>query len=239
MSAFGQGDDMTDIKNTPAYSQLVQKRAELQAELQKLLVQYNEKMPIVVDTRLKISEVEREIELLESSAAKIIRDIKRKNDSLKPRTFAIVKVQKANVRFQPNSKSPLNHQVVKHIKLEILGNMEDWLHVLTPRGEGWIHKNLVTVEKAQLPSELEIIDQQIASLTNERKELLIRFTPEYYKVKTVEAKIAELKKQRIYLIRNPINNKKPKALTEKQMLERIIQQNDEIIKLLKSLSYRS
>ena len=84
----------TDITKTPAYGQLVQKRAELTAELRKLKAQYTEKMPIVIDTREKIKGVNRELELLKASSVEIVADIKKSSGrkaEMQKRNFAIEK----------------------------------------------------------------------------------------------------------------------------------------------------
>ncbi len=52
------------IEDTPAYAQLINKRAELTARLEKLKAQYREKHPEVVDTKIQIDKVNEEIEAL-------------------------------------------------------------------------------------------------------------------------------------------------------------------------------
>lgn len=56
------------IEDTPAYAQLVQKRAELNAKLENLKKRYQEKNPEVVQTRTDISKLNEELEKLSKSS---------------------------------------------------------------------------------------------------------------------------------------------------------------------------
>jgi polysaccharide chain length determinant protein (PEP-CTERM system associated) len=62
----------TRIENTPAWGQLVRRRADLTAELKKLKLQYTDKMPIVMDTREKLAANEAEISKLRASAKRVV-----------------------------------------------------------------------------------------------------------------------------------------------------------------------
>jgi polysaccharide chain length determinant protein (PEP-CTERM system associated) len=62
------------IEDTPAYAQLIQKRAELTARLEKLKAQYREKHPEVVDTKTQIDKVNEELEALSKNTDKRVRE---------------------------------------------------------------------------------------------------------------------------------------------------------------------
>lgn len=53
--------NINTIEDTPAYAQLIAKRADLSARLEKLKAQYREKHPEVVDTKIQIDKVNEEI----------------------------------------------------------------------------------------------------------------------------------------------------------------------------------
>lgn len=83
----------TDITKTPAYAELVRRRAELTAELSKLKQQYTDKMPRVIETREKLDAVEDELGKLRQSATKIANDGKQSADRK-------AKMQKETFRIQ-------------------------------------------------------------------------------------------------------------------------------------------
>lgn len=56
--------DLTDPKTTPAWAQLVNKKAELQGELQQLLTLYKPKHPDVVAKKAQIESVEKDMDLM-------------------------------------------------------------------------------------------------------------------------------------------------------------------------------
>lgn len=56
------------IEDTPAYAQLVQKRAELNAKLENLKKRYQEKNPEIVQTRTDISKINEELDRLSKSS---------------------------------------------------------------------------------------------------------------------------------------------------------------------------
>lgn len=62
------------IEDTPAYAQLIQKRAELTARLEKLKAQYREKHPEVVDTKIQIDKVNEELEALSKNTDKRVKE---------------------------------------------------------------------------------------------------------------------------------------------------------------------
>ncbi len=62
------------IEDTPAYAQLINKRAELTARLEKLKAQYREKHPEVVDTKIQIDKVNEEIEALGKNTQKRVQE---------------------------------------------------------------------------------------------------------------------------------------------------------------------
>ena len=69
-----------DITKTPAYGELVRRRAELNAELKKLKLQYTDKMPMVVDTRERLNAIDVEISKLRANASRIVADAKKSSD---------------------------------------------------------------------------------------------------------------------------------------------------------------
>lgn len=68
-----------DYTKSPAYGQLIQKRAELTARLQNLKKQYTDKMPIVVDTKEQIRTIEKELNELKASSEKTVESISKSN----------------------------------------------------------------------------------------------------------------------------------------------------------------
>ncbi len=69
--------DGTQVTKTPAYGELVRRRAELTAELQKLKQQYTEKMPLVINTKEKLDAIDDELAKLRSAANRAVADAKR------------------------------------------------------------------------------------------------------------------------------------------------------------------
>ncbi len=69
-----------DITKTPAYGELVRRRAELTAELQRLKQQYTDKMPTVVNTREKLAAIDDELNKLRATASRTVADAKRSSD---------------------------------------------------------------------------------------------------------------------------------------------------------------
>ena len=51
-------DENADIKNTPAYAQLIQRRAELKGKLENLKLSFNERHPEVIKTQNDIDKIE-------------------------------------------------------------------------------------------------------------------------------------------------------------------------------------
>ncbi len=70
----------TDFTQSPAYAQLVQKRAELTAELENYKKQYTSKHPKVIEVTEKLKTLNRELLALEKSAKDIVADIKQSSD---------------------------------------------------------------------------------------------------------------------------------------------------------------
>lgn len=108
---------VANIEQSPAYANLVQKRAELNAELKRLKAQYTDKMPQVIDTKEKIKNVEKEITELRNSAKKAVQDISRSSDikaDIRKRNFEIEKQriegQIKNVDSQISMKRQLIQQ---------------------------------------------------------------------------------------------------------------------------------
>jgi polysaccharide biosynthesis transport protein len=62
------------IEDTPAYGQLIQKRAELTARLEKLKSMYTAKHPDVIDTQTQINKVNEELEALSKNTDKRVQD---------------------------------------------------------------------------------------------------------------------------------------------------------------------
>jgi polysaccharide chain length determinant protein (PEP-CTERM system associated) len=56
--------DMTDPKTTPAWAELVNRKAELQGELQRLTTEYKEKHPDVIAKKAQIESVEKDMDLM-------------------------------------------------------------------------------------------------------------------------------------------------------------------------------
>lgn len=67
----------TTIEDTPAYAQLIAKRADLSAKLEKLKAQYREKHPEVVDTKIQIEKVNEEISNLAKNSDKRVQSATR------------------------------------------------------------------------------------------------------------------------------------------------------------------
>lgn len=65
------------IEDTPAYAQLISKRADLSAKLEKLKAQYREKHPEVVDTKIQIEKVNEEITNLGKNSDKRVQNATR------------------------------------------------------------------------------------------------------------------------------------------------------------------
>jgi polysaccharide chain length determinant protein (PEP-CTERM system associated) len=65
------------IEDTPAYGQLIQKRAELTARLEKYKLQYREKHPDVVDTQTQIDKVNEELAALAKNTDLRVREANR------------------------------------------------------------------------------------------------------------------------------------------------------------------
>lgn len=64
----------TRVEDTPAYAQLIQKRAELTAKLEKLKAVYREKHPEVVDTKTQIEKVNEELNNLSANTEKRVKE---------------------------------------------------------------------------------------------------------------------------------------------------------------------
>ncbi|MDQ3797807.1 MAG: Wzz/FepE/Etk N-terminal domain-containing protein [Acidobacteriota bacterium] len=65
------------IEDTPAYGQLIQKRAELTARLEKLKTEYREKHPDVIDTKTQIEKVNDELAALAKNTEKRVKEASR------------------------------------------------------------------------------------------------------------------------------------------------------------------
>lgn len=101
-----------DITKTPAYGQLIQKRAELTARLKNLKSQYTDKMPIVIDTREQIRTVEKELSELKASSERIVANISKSSDrkaEMQKRSFEIerqkIEGQMNNIETQISLKN--------------------------------------------------------------------------------------------------------------------------------------
>ncbi len=84
----------TDIAKSPAYAQLLQKKAELEAKLKNLKTQYKDKMPVVVDTREQIKSIDSAIAELKASANTSVEDAKKssfRKAEMQKRSFEIEK----------------------------------------------------------------------------------------------------------------------------------------------------
>ncbi|HQU81819.1 MAG TPA: GNVR domain-containing protein [Pyrinomonadaceae bacterium] len=65
------------VEDTPAYGQLIQKRAELTAKLEKLKAVYREKHPEVIDTQTQIAKVNEELTNLSANTEKRVKEANR------------------------------------------------------------------------------------------------------------------------------------------------------------------
>lgn len=63
-----------NIEDTPAYGQLINKRADLNAKLEKLKAQYRDKHPDIVDTKIQIDKVNEEIANLAKNSDKRVQN---------------------------------------------------------------------------------------------------------------------------------------------------------------------
>jgi uncharacterized protein involved in exopolysaccharide biosynthesis len=88
-----QETQVTRIEDTPAYAQLVQKRAELRAKLEKLKISLREKHPDVVSANNDLQKIEDEIGALSKNSQRRVQDFKKAN-ALKN------EVQKKNVELE-------------------------------------------------------------------------------------------------------------------------------------------
>lgn len=88
-----QESQATRIEDTPAYAQLVQKRAELRAKLEKLKISLREKHPDVVSANNDLQKIEDEIGALSKNSQRRVSDFKKAN-ALKS------EVQKKNVELE-------------------------------------------------------------------------------------------------------------------------------------------
>lgn len=88
-----QESQATRIEDTPAYAQLVQKRAELRAKLEKLRISLREKHPDVVAANNDLQKIEDEIGALAKNSQRRVQDFKKAN-ALKN------EVQKKNVELE-------------------------------------------------------------------------------------------------------------------------------------------
>jgi len=71
-------DDATRIEDTPAYAQLVQKRAELRAKLENLKLSFKEKHPEVIKGQNDIDKVEDELTALSKNTQKRVQQANKK-----------------------------------------------------------------------------------------------------------------------------------------------------------------
>ncbi|HEX9962189.1 MAG TPA: Wzz/FepE/Etk N-terminal domain-containing protein, partial [Pyrinomonadaceae bacterium] len=67
----------TRVEDQPAYAQLIAKRAELTARLEKLKGEYREKHPDVVDTKTQIDKVNEELTLLAKNTDRRVQEVTR------------------------------------------------------------------------------------------------------------------------------------------------------------------
>lgn len=100
-----------DITKTPAYGELVRRRAELTAEIQRLKQQYTDKMPIVVNTKEKLIAIDNELLKLRASANRTVADAKKTSDrkaEMQKQAFVIerekTESQISNINSQVNQK---------------------------------------------------------------------------------------------------------------------------------------
>lgn len=63
-----------NIEDTPAYGQLINKRADLNAKLEKLKAQYRDKHPDIIDTKIQIDKVNEEIANLAKNSDKRVQN---------------------------------------------------------------------------------------------------------------------------------------------------------------------
>ena len=88
-----QENQSSQIEDTPAYAQLVQKRAELRARLEKLKISLRDKHPDVIAANNDLEKIEDEINALAKNSQKRVQNFKKAN-ALK------TEVQKKNVELE-------------------------------------------------------------------------------------------------------------------------------------------
>ena len=116
----------TRIEDTPAYAQLVQKRAELNAKLENLRLQYREKSPQIVEIQNEIKGVNDEIEKLSQNTDKRVRSATQSSErkaELQRRSLEIEK-EKAENTLQILTQQILSKENVLRQNFEQIGQIE-------------------------------------------------------------------------------------------------------------------
>jgi uncharacterized protein involved in exopolysaccharide biosynthesis len=83
-----------DVTKNPAYAQMIQKKAELEAKLKNLKTEYRDKMPVIIDTKEQIIAIDKAIEELRTSANLSVEDAKKSSNrkaEMQKRNFEIEK----------------------------------------------------------------------------------------------------------------------------------------------------
>lgn len=112
----------TDITKSPAYAQLLQKRAELEAKLKNLKAQYTDKMPVVVDTREQIKAVNNALVELKQSAENSVADVKKSSSrkaEMQKRTLEIEKQKIEGQLSNMDTQIALKNQQIQQNSLQI------------------------------------------------------------------------------------------------------------------------
>lgn len=116
----------TDVTQTPAYGQLVRRRAELRAELKKLKAQYTDKMPTVIDTREKLNNINKELVALKESADRVrtsIQSSSTRKAEMQKRSFEIEKQKVDGQLNNIDSQISLKRQQIQQ-NAGLISNLE-------------------------------------------------------------------------------------------------------------------
>jgi uncharacterized protein involved in exopolysaccharide biosynthesis len=111
-----------DVTKTPAYGQLIQKRAELTAKLKNLKSQYTDKMPIVVDIKEQIRTVEKELNELKENAERTVANISKSNSiktEMQKRSFEIEKQKIEGQISNIDTQTALKNQQLQQNAIQI------------------------------------------------------------------------------------------------------------------------
>lgn len=95
-------DNSQTVKELPAYSQLIQKRAELLSELERMLKVFKEGHPQIVAKKNEINKINEEIESLEKSI----------NEQLAPKVTILAAEDKDTIILEKFEEKDINRSIV-------------------------------------------------------------------------------------------------------------------------------